>query len=161
MEIKFSAWGLQRPSAEPLARRGIESVLRAHKVRSRRVLNLVWTTRERVRDLNRRFRDTNRFTDVIAFRYQDGAPLAWPVAGKAARSKDRFLVPSFKTFGDLYVAVPQARLNAKRFGVPVEEELARLAVHGTLHLLGYTDYEPAAKEKMWAVQEKIVRRIFK
>jgi probable rRNA maturation factor len=90
--------------------------------------------------MNRRFRRADRFTDVIAFRYAD------------AKSG-----PARGPFGDLYIAVDQARRNARRFGVAVSEEIVRLAVHGALHLLGHTDYRPAARSRMWAVQEPIVR----
>ena len=109
---------------------------------------MVWAARPRVRALNRRFRGKNRFTDVIAFRY--GGP-----------GDPFFPVEKSRVFGDLYIAVGQARLNAKVFGVSLEEELVRLVVHGTLHLLGYTDYVPKEKKKMWAVQEKILARLFK
>jgi probable rRNA maturation factor len=98
--------------------------------------------------MNRRFRRTDRFTDVIAFRH--GALGDFPLGPRGG-----------EPFGDLYIAVDQARANARRFGVSMEEELVRLVVHGTLHLLGYTDYEPAEKFRLWAVQEPIVRSVMK
>jgi probable rRNA maturation factor len=112
------------------------------------VLHVVWSSRERVRALNRRFRHVRRFTDVIAFRYGDIRPVRHPV-------KRELDAP----FGDIYIAVPQARLNARRFRVPFGEELARLSVHGTLHLLGYTDYTSSARKTMWAMQEKIIQKL--
>ena len=146
MIIHFKAQGARvAAKTQALARRGVEAVLRHGRVRGRALLCVVWTDRARVRALNRRFRSTNRFTDVIAFRYEEaGSP---PFRGDG--------VP----FGDLFIAVPQARLNAARFGVSLHEELVRLSVHGTLHLLGYTDYVPREKKKMWAVQERIIRRL--
>lgn len=112
-------------------------------------LTVIWAERERVRRLNRRFRDKNRFTDVIAFRYEENADdFRLPGAG-----------PKANPFGDLYISVAQARYNAKKFSVTLTEELLRLVVHGTLHLLGYTDYVPREKKKMWAVQEKILKDI--
>ncbi len=114
-------------------------------------LTIVWTTRSELRKMNRRFRRKNRFTDVIAFRHgRDRVPGGFPL-GPGGR----------EPFGDLYIAVDQARANARRFGVSFDEEIVRLSVHGTLHLLGYTDYDPVAKEKMWAAQEPLVQSIMK
>lgn len=147
MKIVCAAMGAPRPAAEALAVRGARAALR----RGRPVgseMQIVWTNRARLRVLNRRFRGKNRFTDVIAFRYP-GERGASPFSPAARRGP----------FGDLYIAVDQARRNARRFGCPWDEEIVRLAVHGTLHLLGHTDYTPGPRRRMWAVQEPIVRRL--
>src|SRR5438045_322649 len=59
--------------------------------------------------------------------------------------------------GDVYIAPEVARANARDAGVPVREEIARLIVHGVLHVLGYdhpygTDRETS---EMWRRQEPI------
>src|SRR5687767_1411092 len=128
MKIRFISQGARPPAVEAPARRAALAALRHEGVRAKQDLNVIWAARERVRELNRRFRGKNRFTDVIAFRYDDAENFhALPRRGRGAAP-----------FGDLYIAVGQARLNAKRFGVPFKEELVRLVTHGTLHLLGYT-----------------------
>ena len=43
--------------------------------------------------------------------------------------------------GDMYICPDVARENAREHGVGVREELVRLVVHGTLHVLGYTHDE--------------------
>lgn len=133
---------------ESLACRAALAALRHEGVRSDRDLTVIWAGRDRVRRLNRRFRNKNRFTDVIAFRYEDDS--------------EGFYLPGRKRgprpFGDLYISIEQAKYNAKKFNVTLWEELLRLVTHGTLHLLGYTDYVPREKKKMWAVQEKILKK---
>jgi probable rRNA maturation factor len=47
--------------------------------------------------------------------------------------------------GDVYVGVEQAVRQAAGFGAPADEEVLRLAVHGTLHVLGYD--HPAGEER--------------
>ncbi len=138
MKILFSAVGAKAPAVASPARRGILAVLRHGKVRTRGELNVVWVSRARLRAMGRMFRKADRFTDVISFRYDEG-----------------------DAFGDLYISPEQARVNARRFKVPHAEECVRLCVHGALHLLGYRDYTPAEKKKMWAVQEPIVSRLMK
>ena len=77
-----------------------------------------------------------RATDVIAFR----------------------LPHADEVFGDVYVCPAEARRSARQYRVPVREELIRLVIHGTLHVLGYD--HPAGESRihssMWARQEGYV-----
>jgi probable rRNA maturation factor len=63
--------------------------------------------------------------------------------------------------GDIYVGWEQALRQAADFGVSPAEELARLAVHGTLHVLGYDHPEGPERERssMWIRQEQILREV--
>lgn len=150
IKVAFASEGVRAPDIAAPARRAVLAVLRHERVRTPHpeLLNIVWVSRTRIRALNRRFRGKSRFTDVIAFRYPE-----------RGRELAGFILPPDGTpvFGDLYICPEQARLNARRFGVAFREELVRLCVHGTLHLLGYTDYVPKEKKKMWAVQERILK----
>ncbi len=60
--------------------------------------------------------------------------------------------------GDIYVCPDVARANAKRNGVKISEELARLVVHGALHVAGHDhpDDETRTKSAMWKRQERIL-----
>lgn len=91
-----------------------------------------------MRTLNRRATGRRRLTDVIAF---------------ALPQPDGLLV------GDIYICPEAARRWAE--SVDVEEELIRLAVHGTLHLLGYDHPEGPGRTRcaMWRRQERYVRRL--
>jgi probable rRNA maturation factor len=81
-------------------------------------------------------------TDVISFGFRG--------AGKRA-----------PVIGDIYIAPAVARANALEHGVPVREELARLVVHGTLHVLGYEHPEADARiaSPMWKRQERVLARV--
>jgi probable rRNA maturation factor len=64
--------------------------------------------------------------------------------------------------GDVYVGVEQARRQAQEEGVQEAEELARLAVHGTLHVLGWDHPEDAdarMRSPMWERQERLVAEV--
>jgi probable rRNA maturation factor len=151
VKISFAVRRVRAPRAEGLARRGVRRALAASRPRWPGELNVVWTTRTELRRMNRRFRRKNLYTDVIAFRHgPESASGRFPLAPGRE-----------EPFGDLYIAVDQARANARRYGVSFDEEIVRLAVHGTLHLLGHTDYDPVEKEKMWAVQEPLLRAVMK
>lgn len=65
--------------------------------------------------------------------------------------------------GDIYVGVAQAERQADRLGVDVAEEIARLAIHGTLHVLGHDHPTGEARTAapMWRIQERLVREVMR
>jgi probable rRNA maturation factor len=61
--------------------------------------------------------------------------------------------------GDVYVGVDQALRQAAGFGATPADEVIRLAVHGTLHVLGYDHPEGAGRteSEMFARQEELLK----
>lgn len=99
-------------------------------------LSILLTTDAGIRDLNRRFRDIDRATDVLSF------PAGPPMPGEA---------PSL---GDLAISVDTARRVAKKDGRSVAEELSRYLAHGILHLLGYDHERSEAEAREMARREE-------
>ena len=95
-------------------------------------LALTFVTGARMRALNRTYRDLDRATDVLSFSQREGGDVA--VAPGAPQ-----------TLGDVVVGMSVALRQARAFGHSLEREAAFLAVHGTLHLLGY-DHGTAPEE---------------
>jgi probable rRNA maturation factor len=90
--------------------------------------------------LNATHKGHNRPTDVIAF--------ALPL-------------PDGSLAGDIYICRWQAAREARARGVGVREELIRLVVHATLHVLGWDHPEGAGRTRspMWQRQEQYVREL--
>ncbi|MCL5284088.1 MAG: rRNA maturation RNase YbeY [Armatimonadetes bacterium] len=86
-----------------------------------------------VRRLNREYRKQDRSTDVLSFAQQ---PSDKPIDGAGG------------LLGDVVISLPTAIKNAAQYGIPLEEELALLVVHGCLHLLGYEDETVAGNHLM-------------
>lgn len=112
-------------------------------------LTLVITTDEQIRELNRTYRGLDEPTDVLSFAAQESAPHAEDVTFVAAPEAAMYL-------GDIVIAFPYAAANAAAQGRSVHDELSLLAVHGTLHLLGYDHGSAAEEEVMWAHQAQIL-----
>lgn len=114
-------------------------------------LTVVITSDEAVRELNRDYRGIDGPTDVLSFAAReesDDAPdIALPpeVAAELA-----------SYLGDLVIAFSYSERQAAHFGNSITAELQLLAVHGTLHLLGYDHQEQADEDAMWAIQELIL-----
>ncbi len=68
--------------------------------------------------------------------------------------------PGGPVVGDVYIGVEVARANARVAGVSLREEIARLVIHGILHVLG-RDHPPGesrTRSPMWRRQETLVQR---
>jgi probable rRNA maturation factor len=60
--------------------------------------------------------------------------------------------------GEIVLSAETARREARQRGLPLPAEIARYAVHGLLHLAGWSDGDPGAAAEMRSIQEKILRR---
>lgn len=137
LEVTVNAEGFEEADAPELAR-AVHHTLSSEGVRDVE-LSLTLLDDAGIQDLNRRFLARDCPTDVIAFALRPGPAL----------------------LGDVYLGVEQARRQALDLGIPVAEELVRLAVHGTLHVLGHDhpDGEGREESPMFARQEALVREL--
>lgn len=105
-----------------------------------------------IRALNREYRGVDRATDVLSFPLFELVPGAFS-AGGGDLDPETGLFP----LGDIVISAERAREQAEEFGLSPEREMAYLAVHSVLHLLGYdhTD-EGAGKAAMRAREECIL-----
>ena len=88
-------------------------------------VSVLLTDDTEIRELNRVYRDVDSATDVLAFAMREG--------------EGSELNPSI--LGDVVISIETAQRQAVEVGHSLKSELALLAVHGTLHLLGYDDQE--------------------
>jgi len=61
--------------------------------------------------------------------------------------------------GEIYISTDRIAENAATFGVSFQQELARVMVHGVLHLCGYGDKEIAEKTKMRRLEEYYMKKL--
>lgn len=131
----------------PLSRRRVAAVasgaLKAERVHAA-MLSITFLDARRMAALNRRHLGHAGATDVISFGF-------------------RRAVQTDPVIGDIYICPTVARAHAVEHGRPVREELARLVVHGVLHVLGYDHPEGPASSRerspMWRRQERVLRRV--
>ena len=102
-------------------------------------ISVIFTSDIYVSDLKKRFFLKDQWTDVIAF----------PLHSKKKE----------KIEGEIYISMPTAKENADKFNEAYETEVARLIIHGVLHLLDYSDQSYKEKQTMSKIEENILKEI--
>jgi len=100
-------------------------------------VSIVFTDDRFIKNMNKRYLRHNRTTDVISFPLQDGSELD----------------------GEVYVNLDQAKRQARDYGVTFRNEVKRLLIHGTLHLLGYRDSTSLLKKKMRRLEDYYLAKL--
>ena len=100
-------------------------------------ISIIFTSDIYVSDLKKKFFLKDQWTDVIAF------PLH-------SNKKE-------KIEGEIYISMPTAKQNADKFNQAYEKEVARLIIHGVLHLLDYSDQSYKGKKTMSKMEENILK----
>lgn len=137
-QITVASAGVRPPLDRRQVRRIVRTVLEGEGSTGVTV-SVTFLSSSRMRALHRKALGSAATTDVVAFPLAHGHAIV----------------------GDIYICPERARQNARELGIPVREEMVRLVVHGTLHVLGY-DHPPGAqrvRSPMWRRQERYVRRL--
>jgi probable rRNA maturation factor len=127
---------------EPRLRDAVATVLTQHTVADGTAVTIVFTGNDEVAALNRQYRGVDSPTDILSFP-ADKPPVEIP-------DEPPYL-------GDLIIAYPYASAQAQTEGHSLDDSLALLVVHGSLHLLGYDHDTKERRAAMWAEQEKALR----
>jgi rRNA maturation RNase YbeY len=138
--------------AAPVARSGLPRIDRALlRRRARRILAALDSDRAElsilllddaaISALNHRYRGRPRPTDVLAFSLLEGAH---------ADRRGALL-------GDVVIGIETAARQARARRRSLDDEVARLLVHGALHLVGY-DHVRSAQARVMRAQERRVWR---
>jgi probable rRNA maturation factor len=96
-----------------------------------------------IRDLNRRYRDKDAPTDVLAFPMQEG----------------RLASRSTGLLGDVVISVPTATRQARERDRPIIAEVTFLLAHGLLHLVGYDHATAHQEREMTARTESLLEAV--
>lgn len=129
---------------------------------------------EEIRRLNLDYRGMDRPTDVLAFPLYEKSELRPTMPPEALPPQEGLSAPSFQPWvpagpfagegeplvlGDVIISLARAEHQADLYGHNLARELCFLAVHGTLHLLGYDHDSPDSAEAMTAATEAVLERL--
>ncbi|MGI5901680.1 MAG: rRNA maturation RNase YbeY [Desulfitobacteriia bacterium] len=139
-------------------RRGIQKALLLGSGGTNYELGLVLVGDRTIQNLNQTYRGIDQPTDVLSFALQEkgeGEPeifLEGILEGENSNASPEVL-------GDVVISVERARAQAVEYHHSLDREMAYLAVHGTLHLLGYNHGSEEEEQKMRDVAERVMEEL--
>ena len=143
--------------AEPYAdllRQVIPAALEAEGVDVPWEVDVLFTDDEGIHQINLEQREVDRPTDVLSFPMFDLQPGEHPTEEDADPGTG--LVP----LGDMVISLERAKAQGEEYGHGTRREVAYLAVHSVLHLLGYDHMdEGPMKAQMRAREEAILEQL--
>lgn len=133
--IDFEAMDVEMPRQDwTKVREWIEEVAAAHGCTVRRLL-YVFMDDAGILKANIRALGHDYFTDIITYDYTRGNELS----------------------GEIEISLDTVASNAEMLGLPYEQELLRVIIHGVLHLVGINDKGPGEREVMEAAENDALR----
>ena len=114
----------------------VDTVLKGEN-REKKEVSLAFVGPRRIKEINRRYRKKNRVTDVLSFPESEVEMKEFGI-GELQENKN--------ILGEMVVCLKEVKKNSRRYKINLETELARVIIHGVLHLLGY-DHEKSEEEK--------------
>ncbi len=121
------------PVDEDFLKKATDKVLKEERKENSRI-SIVFVSSERVKRLNKTYRNKNEATDVLSFSSED-----------SGKEKFLSLEKVEKDLGEIIICPEEVRESAKKNNVSFKRELVWVLIHGILHLLGYT-HEESKKE---------------
>ena len=118
--------------------------------------NIVIADDDYLHELNWKFRQIDRATDVLSFPANElSAPIGQAIEAGAdleqGEEGELFL-------GDIFISLDHAAVQAEEYGNTLEQELCFLAVHGMLHLMGYDHMKEQEELVMRQKQREVLQR---
>jgi rRNA maturation RNase YbeY len=130
--IHFFEEGLKyMPDQADTIRRWIDKSIQSEDKKAGE-LNIIFCSDDYLHKINLEYLNHDTFTDIITF----------------DNSEEEDSIE-----GDLFISIERVQENARDIGVSFEEELARVMIHGVLHLIGYKDKSPEESQKMRAKED--------
>ncbi len=138
---------------KPLLTRVIAAALEAEGVTIPCGVDVLLTTDEGIREINLEQRQIDKATDVLSFPMLELTPGTPPDGtGEDELDPETGLCP----LGDMVISVERAEAQAQEFGHSIQRELAYLAVHSVLHLLGYDHLDEGTQKAQMRAREEAI-----
>jgi probable rRNA maturation factor len=131
--------------SERRLRRIARCVLQVARQHGRIAIAVAFVDNRAMRRLNRQYAQHDDTTDVLSFPARENVR-----DFRAPPTRDEFL-------GDIIIALPQARQQAREAGHSLAREIDVLLTHGVLHLLGYDHYTEQEAKVMQALEARALR----
>ncbi len=113
----------------------VDFILKEKKVAKE--INFIFCNDNYLQKINEKYLQHKSLTDVITFDHSQGKNL----------------------IGDIYISVERVKENTSKFNTTLKSEVARVMIHGVLHMIGYNDKSKIEKKSMREMENKFLKGV--
>ena len=123
-----------------IARIAVELVDEHHEIDNNKQISIVFTSNDKVQELNKSYRGKDQATNILSFAFNDDG-------------SDNDML------GEMFIAYGVIDSEAKEQDKNINQHLTHIVIHGILHLLGYDHIENSDAEEMEKLEIEILSKI--
>ena len=154
INIVRSRTGLGYPQTARYVKKAVAATLSAEGVDEACAVEILLTDDAEIHEINREHRGVDRPTDVLSFPLNELRPGAFD-ADLCEYDYERECL----LLGDMVISMERCAAQAEEFGHSFAHEVTYLAVHSTLHLLGYDHEDEGEQKKQMRTREKEILKL--
>lgn len=156
ISISRTRTGLGHPETAQLVKKAIQKTLEAEGIEYLCYVDVMLTDEDTIHEINLENRGVDRPTDVLSF------PLNEITPGEFKKDECEIdLDTGGVLLGDMVISIPQCEKQGEEYGHGYRREVCYLAVHSTLHLLGYDHVDEGEQKKLMRSREDAVMELLK
>ncbi|MBQ3415728.1 MAG: rRNA maturation RNase YbeY [Clostridia bacterium] len=142
----------EKKEYEPIIKNVLEKCFEEEKIKdSKLCVTVTLTNPENIKEINRKYRNIDKATDVLSFPMFNKDELDKKIQEKDFEVED--------ILGDIIISIEKVKEQAKEYEHSFERELSYMVVHGFYHLMGYDHIEPEDKLIMRPKEENILNKL--
>ena len=134
---------------EPIIKKVLTQCFKEENLENSKLsITIILTTPNKIKEINKEFRNQNKTTDVLSFPVFERDELNEKIKNKDFLYEDML--------GDIVISVENVEKQAQEYNHSFERELSYMLVHGFYHLMGYDHIKEEDKKEMRPKEEKIL-----
>ena len=132
-----------------------------YKKQNNTEIHIVLVSADKMRQYNREFRNKDYTTDILSFSYETNKKDDFVFTNnQKLQSANDYRRENTQCGGDIIMCLEKVQEQAKEYGEMLSREIARITIHGVLHILGHTHKSYSKNEAMLLCQENILVSFF-
>ena len=142
----------EKKEYEDIIKRVVEQCFKEEKLENSKLyISITLTTPEHIHEINKKYRNVDKETDVLSFPMFEKNELDEKIKNQDFKYED--------VLGDIVISIEKVKEQAEEYGHSFERELSYMIVHGFYHLMGYDHIKEEDKIVMRPKEENILNKL--
>ena len=135
-------WKKEFPEYRKIISNAVKKTFQSENINSKNNhISVFLTSDDNIKDLNLKYRNKNKATNVLAFPIQESI------------EKKNYI-------GDLAISLEKIIFESNKYKIKKNKYLSQITIHGILHLLGYDHIKDDDYKVMNKIEDRIIRELY-